>query len=148
MKIFAELSRSSGGATFTRLIGLNDDGSECEEVTATLLSFVEELHPNEDDFERVIREVEAGAHSLQNPEVPDFYVNEICVWLRPPRAGSGELVISNEYVPAVSSTEGGVPQRFSMVQFSRALEFWNEFKKRVSEDGAEYWIGRRLEIEI
>lgn len=113
----------------------------------TLLDFVSELPPDDDEFEFLLSQVEAGEYLPEGNALADWSENDKLVWLRPPEAESGQLCISNENVPEYS-LEFGRPQRFTIKSFRTLRSHWRNFLRSVHAEGKEKWLGRKLEFEI
>ncbi len=143
MKVVAEFYMSPDGLSHRNMYAVDAEGESSPAVTATLLDFVCDLHPPADAvfIDLLSRQCE-GSYVPNDPEQADFSVNEKYVWIRPPIAVPGSIVISNEHVPEYSMDDG-VPQSFAIESFFSVLEHWRGFLLLSESDGRQV-----LELDV
>ncbi|MBW8808599.1 MAG: hypothetical protein JF591_07135 [Lysobacter sp.] len=143
MKIVAGFYTSPDGLSHRHMYAVDAGGDSSPAVTATLVDFVCDLHPPADAiFIDLLSRQCAGSYVPNDPGQADFSVNQKYVWVRPPIAAPGRIVISNEYVPEYSMDDG-VPQSFAMESFFSVLEHWRGFLRLSESDG-----GQVLELNV
>lgn len=148
MKIVAEVFKLAGGSLIPQLYGLRDDGSVDRAVTDTLLDLISESLPEElQKMDSLLNQVELGRYRPANTELPDWSSNDKNVWMMPPRAEPGAIVVSNENAPQFTSDDGQ-PQRFSISSARGAIQHWLRFQQQIASMGAGNLIGQRFETVI
>lgn len=143
MKVIAEFYTSPDGLSQRNMHAVDAGGDSCRAVTATLVDFVCDLHPPADAiFIDLLSRQRAGSYVPNDPDQADFSVNEKHVWVRPPIAAPGRIVISNEHVPEYSM-DGGIPQSFAIESFFSVLGHWRGFLRLSESDGRQV-----LELDV
>lgn len=124
------------------------DGAHDWALTHTLLLFMTLSDARHDaELLALLTEAEAGRYVPQNPNLPDYGINDNNLWLCPPYAEPGKVAISNENTPYCFDGEEGA-QQFTYAQFRAVLKHWREFQVLLARDGKTAWVGRRFETEL
>lgn len=148
MKIVAEVFKLSGGSPIPQLYALRDDDSIDLATTNTLLDLISESHPKELQLlDALLTQAQLGTYQPANALLPDWSANDKNIWLAPPRAEIGTIVVSNENIPALAADDGS-PQQFSISEAQGAIQHWLYFLEHLSSAGAVSLIGRRFEANI
>ncbi|NWB32093.1 hypothetical protein [Pseudomonas gingeri] len=145
MTMIAEIYKHQNGDNFHSVLYCVDmGGSVVRSVTDTLLEVVSEMHASEiGEIEGLFLKAERGEYVPDNPDLPDWGVNDKFVWLGRSDIERGYILISNEYSEDFSS-EFGTPQLFSMDQFRAAFKFWMEFQEICKLKGKESMEGEKV----
>lgn len=148
MKIVAEVFKLAGGSLIPQFYGLRDDGGVDRGVSDTLLDLISESSSAElHKLDSLLNQVELGRYQPANTALPDWSSNDKNIWMTPPRAQPGTIVVSNENVPQLT-VDDGQPQRFSIVFAREAIQHWLRFQRQIANSGAETLIGSRYETFI
>jgi hypothetical protein len=148
MKIVAEVYRLPNGLLIPQLFCQNEFGEIVREVTDTLLDLVVESLPNQiDEIVRLLDSAIKGTYSRKDPTLADWSVNDKFVWIGPPRAEIGFVVVSNENIPEFSDIDGR-PREFSIKQLLGVVDHWGKFREMIVENGKAAYVGRRFEVDI
>lgn len=144
MKIIAELFRLPSGSLIPMLYGVSEQGEVMRNITDTLLDFVAESTPKEiEKLSALLQAVEDGTYERNDPILPDWSVNDKCLWIGPPKVGEGYILVSNENIPEYSMEEG-VPQRFSTNQLLAALNHWKKFDEKLRIEDRQSLVGQKF----
>jgi hypothetical protein len=144
----ATASRLRSGDCFAHFFGHDECDVPDEALTNTLLMFVELTDPRHDpELTALLNEAEIGRYVPNDPGLPDYGINDINLWLRPPHAQAGHICISNENTDYCIDGGGGA-QQFTYVQFRVALQHWREFQALLARDGKSAWVGKRFETAL
>ncbi|WP_281718220.1 hypothetical protein [Pandoraea apista] len=145
MKIVAEVLKLPSGSLVPQLYSVDENGSVVRGVTDTLLDLIAESLPNQlERLTAILASAQQGAYERSDPALADWGVNDKFVWIGPPRAEEGFVLISNENIADFSMNDGE-PQKFSVAQFLGAIAHWSKFYKMLSERGREGLVGERFE---
>jgi hypothetical protein len=127
VKLIAKTVEIAGwGGFYPQLIAMQN-GVVSDAISSTLLDFITGMDRAGDaEFDAILAEVEAGEYKPNDPAHADYYWNAIYVWVRPPEAEAGSLLISNEYMPEYSM-EDGQPQAFSLEFYRAARQLWYDY---------------------
>ncbi|WP_266170499.1 hypothetical protein [Dyella subtropica] len=146
-RLVAEVTKLPSGSLRPQFYFVDESGIN-RSVTETLLDLVSESSAKAlAELEVLIESSERGGYKPENPDLPDWSVNEKYVWLRPPMAGPGFICISNEYSGEYSHSEGR-PQLFTYRQFHDAVRHWRGFLEAFRERGGENLVGQPIEMNV
>ena len=147
-KLIAEIFELPNGSLLPQLYCIDEDGQVSRSITDTLLDTIAELSPKAaTELDSFLAVVESGRYEPQELSLPDWSINEKLIWVTPPRARRGYLVITNENIPEYS-LDDGQPQEFSMQQFRSAMAHWKNFQKLVQKKGKESLVGEKFEVDF
>lgn len=143
----ATVQRMRSGSLYPYMFG-HADGVPDEGLSLTLLMFLGQADARHDaELLALLAEAEAGRYVPDDPGLPDWGINDINLWLRPPQAHPGHICISNENTEYCFDGEAG-SQQFTFAQFRAALKHWREFEALLTRDGKAVWVGKRFEAEL
>ncbi|NWB46394.1 hypothetical protein [Pseudomonas gingeri] len=144
MKIVAEVFHLKNGIIRPALYCVGEEGKVVMSVTNTLLDIVSEMWWSQmQELEALFQIAEKGLYVPDNPDLPDWSINDKNIWLSPPDVDRGYILISNENVQNFSE-EYGELQLFSMGQFRAAFKFWMEFQELCKLKGKENMVGEKV----
>ncbi|MBT2768565.1 hypothetical protein J7J08_13045 [Stenotrophomonas sp. ISL-67] len=84
-KLIADFHRDPNGKLRRRYYCVNEDGELNHAVTMTLLKLIaESMIPSDGELEALLAMVERGEYVSPNPCLPDWSVNDKCIWFGPP----------------------------------------------------------------
>lgn len=144
-KLIAEVWRYPDGHLSTALYSRDENGDLDKAMNQTILDLVEESIPDDQFLEALVAQAEAGRYISPNPDLPDWGVNDINIWLVPPMAQPGHVCITNENTEYSSDEAHGKPQQFTYAQFYAALKHWREFQALIALEGKDSLLGQRYE---
>lgn len=140
----AEIVRFPSGSLMPHLYAVRENGEIDDPLTQTLMDFVMQCDDSLSKIEELIALHQANQYEPEHPQLPDWGVNDINLWLRSPMAQSGYVCISNENTN-YHSDEDGQPEQFTYEQFHAAVKHWREFQALIAQEGMDRLVGKRLE---
>ena len=147
-KLITEVCKLPSGSLIPQMYSLTANGELDQGITHTLLDLISELDEKlASELEMLVSAAERGTYKPQNPDLPDWGINDKNVWLVSPIANPPCLSISNELIPDFSCDDGE-PQQFTRQQFRQVLAFWMEFQNIIRELGISNMAGYRYESQF
>ena len=145
MKIVAEMFRLPSGSLVPQLYSVDEHSGVVRSVTDTLLDLIAESLPHQlERLEAILESAQKEEYERSDPALADWGVNDKFVWIGPPRAEVGFVLVSNENIPDFSMDDGE-PQKFSIKQFLGVIAHWRKFYEMLSIRGREELVGERFE---
>lgn len=127
------------GEPYVSYRGLHADGSP-DQAASELIDFLHMANWNEPALQELValvREAEAGAYQSPNERLPDWGVNDVNIWLAPPKVDRGTFCITNEN----SETE----QYFRFQDFWEVLSCYKKLEQRVRNMGKASLVSNPIE---
>lgn len=120
--------------------GLNADGSP-DQAASELIDFLHMASWSEfalQELLALVRQAEAGTYQSPNERLPDWGVNDVNIWLAPPKADRGAFCITNE------NTES--EQHFRCQDFWEVLSCYKKLEQRTREMERVSLVGNPIDV--
>lgn len=140
-QMIATVFRSPGGLVIRQFYCVDDNEKVNTPISNTLLDFIYLCAPDE-TLEQLISQAQAGKYSPANPNLPDWGINDVNLWLPTELTQQGLLKISNENTDQSEDSCGGVV--FTFQEFWAAMEHWKLFLRKVETEGEYGMVNQPL----
>lgn len=144
----AEIAQLKSGSLIAVMSAICEDGKIDDAITQTLMDFAMQSDGHLTELDDLIARYQIGQYVPEHPQLPDWGVNDVNLWLRAPMAQPGHLCITNENTDYSSDEDHGRPQQFTYAQFHTAMSHWRKFKELIAREGKEKLVGRRFEVVL
>jgi hypothetical protein len=145
--MFVAADRLKDGHTRVCYGALDACGSLDVAATATLVDLIYMAHWGEDSLRALkdlVSQAESGMYISPNPDLPDFGINDVNLWLAVPKPKPSTICVTNENTEFTH--EAGGEQYFSFQQFWHAMSCYERLAKVAVELGADRLVEGRVEM--
>lgn len=147
-KIMAGVISMSDDSLYTQFYCVGADGSFDSAVSATLCRAVGDLlGPELDEFLRLLDAVSSGNYPPGAPDTADICTNSTAIWLRPPQAPAGHVLIAGSSY-AKEPDDDRRPQLFTYEQIRITAQHAVKFERDLETQGEENLVGQWSEVDL